>query len=256
MPRNFIPAVEKGVHEALHEGALAHFPMVDLRVTLFDGKEHPVDSSEMAFKIAGSQALKQGALKANPVLLEPVMELKIRVPDGNTGDVMSDLNGKRAKVHGMSPEGDGTTIIDAEAPLAEVLRYATDLRSITQGRGSFEMTFHHYDEVPQHIAQKVIAEAQKAREAGRSITASASPTHRAPHPPRRNDEGRARLARPSCCCLAERTAELGPTPGRCPSPSTRRRFPSSASSSSPRRLRHRRPGGRRTRRSLRSASPP
>ncbi len=165
VPRNFIPAVEKGVLEALHEGALAHFPMVDLRVTLFDGKEHPVDSSEMAFKLAGSQALKQGALKANPVLLEPVVEMKIRVPDSNTGDVMSDLNGKRAKVHGMSPEDGGTTVIDAEAPLAEVLRYATDLRSITQGRGSFEMAFHHYDEVPQHIAQKVIAEAQKAREA-------------------------------------------------------------------------------------------
>jgi elongation factor G len=165
VPRNYIPAVEKGVHEALNEGALAHFPMVDLRVTLVDGKEHPVDSSEMAFKLAGSQALKQGALKANPVLLEPVMEMKIRVPDANTGDVMSDLNGKRAKVHGMSPEDGGMTVIDAEAPLAEVLRYATDLRSITQGRGSFEMDFHHYDEVPQHIAQKVIAEAQKAREA-------------------------------------------------------------------------------------------
>ena len=165
VPRNFIPAVEKGVHEALNEGALAHFPMVDLRVTLFDGKEHPVDSSEMAFKLAGSQALKQGALNAHPVLLEPVMELKIRVPDANTGDVMSDLNGKRAKVHGMSPEDNGTTIIDAEAPLAEVLRYATDLRSITQGRGSFEMQFHHYDEVPQQIAQKIIAESQRAREA-------------------------------------------------------------------------------------------
>ena len=111
------------------------------KVTLFDGKEHPVDSSEMAFKLAGSQALKQGALKANPVLLEPIVTMKIRVPDANTGDVMSDLNGKRAKVHGMSPEDGGMTIIDAEAPLAEVLRYATDLRSITQGRGSFEMEF-------------------------------------------------------------------------------------------------------------------
>ncbi|MBI2723984.1 MAG: elongation factor G [Chloroflexi bacterium] len=165
VPRNFIPAVEKGVHEAMNEGALAHFPMVDVRVTLTDGKEHPVDSSEMAFKLAGSQALKQGALKANPVLLEPVMEMRIHVPDGNTGDVMSDLNGKRAKVHGMSPDDDGMTEIDAEAPLAEVLRYATDLRSITQGRGTFEMKFHHYEEVPQHIAQKIIAEAQKAREA-------------------------------------------------------------------------------------------
>jgi elongation factor G len=160
VPRNYIPAVEKGVHEAMQEGALAHFPMVDVRVTLFDGKEHPVDSSEMAFKIAGSQALKQGALKASPVLLEPVVSLRIHVPESHTGDVMSDLNSKRAKVHGMTPEDNGTTVIDAEAPLAEVLRYATDLRSITQGRGSFEMEFHHYEEVPSHIAQKVIAEAQ------------------------------------------------------------------------------------------------
>ncbi len=165
VPRNFIPAVEKGVQEALNEGALAHFPMVDLKVTLYDGKEHPVDSSEMAFKLAGSQALKQGALKAHPVLLEPVMSMTIRAPEGNTGDVMSDLNGKRAKVHGMSPEDGGLTVIDAEAPMAEVLRYATDLRSITQGRGSFEMHFDHYDEVPQHLAQKIVAEAQKAREA-------------------------------------------------------------------------------------------
>jgi len=164
VPRNYIPAVEKGVADAMHEGALAHFPMVDVKVTLFDGKEHPVDSSEMAFKLAGSQALKQGALKANPVLLEPIVRMQIRVPDSNTGDVMSDLNGKRAKVHGMSPEDGGTTVIDAEAPLAEVLRYATDLRSITQGRGTFETEFGHYEEVPQHLAQKVIAEANKARE--------------------------------------------------------------------------------------------
>ncbi len=165
VPRNYIPAVEKGVQDALHEGALAHFPMVDIRVTLTDGKEHPVDSSEMAFKLAGSQALKQGALKANPVLLEPIVSMRIHVPEANTGDVMSDLNGKRAKVHGMTPDDDGATEIDAEAPLAEVLRYSTDLRSITQGRGTFEMEFDHYEEVPAHIAQKVIAEAAKAREA-------------------------------------------------------------------------------------------
>jgi elongation factor G len=165
VPRNFIPAVEKGIVEAMHEGALAHFPMVDMKVTLYDGKEHPVDSSEMAFKIAGSQALKLGALKATPILLEPVYEMNIHVPEAFTGDVMSDLNGKRAKVHGMSPDDNGMTLINAEAPLAEVLRYATDLRSITQGRGTFEMEFHHYDEVPAHIAQKVVAEAQKAREA-------------------------------------------------------------------------------------------
>jgi elongation factor G len=168
VPRNYIPAVEKGVHEAMNEGALAHFPMVDVKVTLYDGKEHPVDSSEMAFKLAGSQALKQGASKASPVLLEPIVTMKIRVPEQNTGDVMSDLNGKRAKVHGMSPEDDGTTVIDAEAPLAEVQRYATDLRSITQGRGSFEMQFDHYEEAPSHIAQKVIAEAQKQAQAAHS----------------------------------------------------------------------------------------
>ncbi|HXK33075.1 MAG TPA: elongation factor G [Dehalococcoidia bacterium] len=161
VPRNYIPAVEKGVQEAMSEGALAHFPMVDIRVTLFDGKDHPVDSSEMAFKLAASQALKQGALKANPVLLEPIYRLKVRVPESFTGDVMSDLNTKRARVHGMSPEDGGFTVIDAEAPLAEVLRYATDLRSITQGRGTFEMTFDHYEEVPAHLAQKVIAESTK-----------------------------------------------------------------------------------------------
>lgn len=162
VPRNYIPAVEKGVHEAMGEGALAHFPMVDIRVTLFDGKEHPVDSSEMAFKLAASQALKQGALKANPVLLEPVYQLRVRIPDAYTGDIMSDLNTKRAKVHGMSPEDGGFTVIDAEAPLAEVLRYATDLRSITQGRGTFEMKFDHYEEVPTHLAQKVIGESAKS----------------------------------------------------------------------------------------------
>jgi elongation factor G len=162
VPRNYIPAVEKGVQEAMAEGALAHFPMVDVRVTLFDGKDHPVDSSEMAFKIAAAQALKQGALKANPVLLEPIYRLKVRVPESFTGDIMSDLNTKRAKVHGMSPEDGGITVIDAEAPLAEVLRYATDLRSITQGRGTFEMTFDHYEEVPPHLAQKVIAESAKS----------------------------------------------------------------------------------------------
>ena len=119
----------------------------------------------MAFKLAGSQALKQGALKANPVLLEPIVSMKIPVPEANTGDVMSDLNGKRAHVLGMSPDTGGMTVIDAQAPLAEMQRYATDLRSITQGRGSFEMEFDHYEEVPEHIAQKVISEANKAREA-------------------------------------------------------------------------------------------
>jgi len=160
VPKQYIPAVEKGVHEALTEGVLAHFPLVDLRVILVDGKEHPVDSSEMAFKLAGAQALKKGASEANPVLLEPVVTLRITVPDDHTGDVLSDLNGKRAKVHGMTPQA-GFTVIEAEAPLAEVQRYATDLRSITQGRAYYTVEPSHYEEVPSHVAQKVIESAAK-----------------------------------------------------------------------------------------------
>jgi len=164
VPKQYIPAVEKGVHEALTEGVLAHFPLVDLRVILVDGKEHPVDSSEMAFKLAGAQALKKGASEANPVLLEPVVTLRITVPDDHTGDVLSDLNGKRAKVLGMTPQS-GFTIIEAQAPLAEVQRYATDLRSITQGRAYYTMEPNHYEEVPSHVAQKVVENAAKAKAA-------------------------------------------------------------------------------------------
>jgi elongation factor G len=153
--RQYIPAVEDGVSEALREGIIAHYPMVDLRVSLVDGKEHPVDSSEMAFKLAGSQAVKQAAQKARPVLLEPIVNVRIRTPDSFTGDLVSDLNGKRAKVLGISPD-DGATVIDAQAPLAEMQRYSTDLRSMTQGRATFEMQFDHYEEVPEHIARKVI----------------------------------------------------------------------------------------------------
>jgi len=167
VPRQYIGSVEKGVMEGSHEGVLAHFPMVDTRVTLFDGREHPVDSSDMAFKIAASMALKEGCQKAQPILLEPIMDLRITVPEGNTGDVISDLNGKRAKVLGMTPDGAMTTI-DAQAPLAEVQRYSADMRSLTQGRGYFTMEFAHYEEVPSHMAQKVMDEAQKAREAAKA----------------------------------------------------------------------------------------
>ena len=160
VPRNFIPAVEKGAHEAMLEGVLAHYPLVDVRVTLYDGKEHPVDSSEIAFKLAGAQALKQGALEANPVLLEPIATLHITVPEANTGDVMSDLNGKRGKVLGMTPHGSLTTI-EAHAPVAEVQRYATDLRSITQGRGHYTMEVSHYEEVPAHVLQRMIQSAEQ-----------------------------------------------------------------------------------------------
>jgi elongation factor G len=166
VPKQYIGSVEKGVMEGSHEGILAHFPMVDLRVTLYDGKEHPVDSSDIAFKIAASMALKQSCEKAQPILLEPVMNLRITVPEANTGDVISDLNGKRARVLGMTPEGAMTTV-DAQAPLAEVQHYAADMRSITQGRGYFTMDFAHYEEVPSHLAQKIIDSANSEREASR-----------------------------------------------------------------------------------------
>ena len=161
VPRQYIPAVEKGVLEAMQEGVLAHYPMIDMRVTLFDGKEHPVDSSEMAFRIAGSQALKKGVSEASPVLLEPIMTIHITAPDDHTGDVLSDLNGKRAKVLGMTPQS-GSTLIEALVALAEVQRYATDLRSMTQGRAHYSMELSHYEEVPAHVAQKVIQGAEKA----------------------------------------------------------------------------------------------
>jgi elongation factor G len=161
VPKQYIPAVEKGVSEAMQEGVIAHFPLVDVRVTLYDGKEHPVDSSEMAFKLASAQALKKGAGEAGPVLLEPIMNLRISVPDDHTGDVLSDLNGKRGKVLGMAPQG-GFTVIEAQVPLAEVQRYATDLRSMTQGRAFYTMELSHYEEVPPHVAQRVIEGAEKA----------------------------------------------------------------------------------------------
>jgi elongation factor G len=162
VPRQYIPAVENGVVEAMHEGTLGHFQMVDVRVTLTDGKEHPVDSSEMAFKLAGSQALKASAQKARPVLLEPIANVRVRAPEAYTGDIVSDLNGKRAKVLGITPE-ERVTVIDALAPMAEMLRYSTDLRSITQGRASFEIGFDHYEEMPEHAAKKVIEAAEKER---------------------------------------------------------------------------------------------
>ncbi len=163
VPRNYIPAVEKGVNEAKVEGILAKYPTVDIRVTLYDGSSHPVDSSEMSFKIAASQAFKKGLSQGQPVLLEPIVNVTITVPDSFTGDIMSDLNSKRARVLGMSPEG-GINVIQAQAPLAEIQRYAITLRSITQGRGSFTTEFSHYEEVPSQIAQKIIAQTQQQKE--------------------------------------------------------------------------------------------
>jgi elongation factor G len=159
VPKNYIPAVEKGVMEARQEGVIAGYPVVDVKVTLYDGSSHPVDSSEMAFKIAGSHALKKGLSAAQPILLEPIVRLEVTVPETYTGDIVGDLNTKRARVLGMNPD-DGKQIIEAHAPLAEVQRYAIDLRSMTQGRGSYIMQFSHYEEVPAHLSQKIVEERQ------------------------------------------------------------------------------------------------
>ncbi|MGH2369274.1 MAG: elongation factor G [Chloroflexota bacterium] len=140
---SFRPAVDKGIQEAMAEGAVAGYPLVDVRATLYDGKEHSVDSSEMAFKIAGSMAFKAAVEKAGVVLLEPVMHVEVQVPDQYTGDIMSDLSTKRGRVNGMNPEGNGTTSIEADVPMAEIVRYAADIRSMTQGRGTFKMSFDH-----------------------------------------------------------------------------------------------------------------
>ncbi len=161
VPRNYIPAVEKGVVESLPRGV---FPLTDLRVTLYDGKHHDVDSSEMAFKLAASQALKESVSSARPILLEPVHLLRITAPEGNTGDIISDLNSRRARVLGMEPaeEPPGSSVVIAEGPMAEFLHYATDLRSMTGGRGTFSWQFDRYDQVPEHVAQKVRQEAVAA----------------------------------------------------------------------------------------------
>jgi elongation factor G len=156
VPRNFVPAVEKGVNEAMQSGVLAGYPVVDLKVKFYDGKSHEVDSSEIAFKIASSMALKKGVLETNPVLLEPIMNLEVFVPDEYMGDVIGDLNSRRGRVQAVEPRPKGQ-IIKVQVPLAEVLKYAPDLTSMTSGRGSFSMEFSHYEEVPAHMAEKVIA---------------------------------------------------------------------------------------------------
>ena len=163
IPKEYIPSVEKGVTKGLDEGSLAGFPLVDLKAVLYDGSYHDVDSSGMSFEIASVQALKQGVGDANPVLLEPVVKLSITVPDAYTGEVISDLNGKRGRILGMNPDN-GATLIEAEVPLAEVQRYAQDLRSVSQGRGSYSMEFDHYDQVPANLEPKVIEDAKRAKE--------------------------------------------------------------------------------------------
>ena len=163
IPGGFIPAVEKGIAEAMQQGVLAGYPVKDLRVRLYDGQHHSVDSSEMAFKIAGSMAFKQAAAEADPYLLEPIVRVTIGVPEENVGDVVGDLNSRRGRPLGVEPKG-AVTEIKAEVPMAEVLDYAPDLRAMTGGRGDYTMEFERYEEVPGHIAQKVVAEAQETGE--------------------------------------------------------------------------------------------
>jgi elongation factor G len=160
IPKQYIPAVEKGIQEARQHGVLAGYPVVDFKVTLFDGKYHEVDSSDLAFKIAGSIAFKHAMEKANPVLLEPIMQVAVYTPEEHLGDVMGDLNGRRARILGIDRAGT-LQVVRAYVPMAELINYAAAVTSLTGGRGYFEMEFSHYDEVPPHIAQRVIEEARR-----------------------------------------------------------------------------------------------
>jgi len=163
IPGNFIPAVQKGLVERMESGALAGYTVQNVKITLYDGTFHTVDSSEVAFKIAGSRALKEAMMQAKPVLLEPIMEVTIHVPEQNMGDISGDLNHKRGRIMGMSAEK-GMQVITAEIPQAELFRYAAELRSMTAGQGTFEMEYNRYEVVPQSVAQKVIAAAAKEEE--------------------------------------------------------------------------------------------
>ena len=160
VPKNFFPAVEKGLREACAHGPLAGYPVVNLKAVLYDGSYHPVDSSEIAFKTAAQLAYKAALPEANPVLLEPVGELKVTVPDSYMGDVIGDLNKRRGRVMGMDPTGDGNQVISAEVPMAEMGSYAIDLRSMTQSRGSFTFHFVRYEDCPPAAQEKAIAEAK------------------------------------------------------------------------------------------------
>jgi elongation factor G len=164
IPRQYIPAVEKGIVEAMHEGVIAGYPLVDFRVTLYDGSYHAVDSSEMAFKIAGSMAIKKAVFEAKPILLEPVMKAEVIAPDETLGAVIGDLNSRRGKVQGVEPASGGNQKITVTVPMSEMLTYANQLVSLTSGRGLYSMEFSHYEEVPGNFAQKIIDERHAAKE--------------------------------------------------------------------------------------------
>jgi elongation factor G len=163
VPNQFIPSVEKGVRKAMEDGLIAGFQVVDIRVTLYDGKYHSVDSSDMAFQIAGGMALKEAAAQAEMVLLEPLLELEVLVPDDYVGDILGDLSSRRGRVVGTDPVGTGRTLVRATVPEAEVVRYAIDLRSMTRGRGSFARRFSHYEELPAHMTAKVVEEVKSRK---------------------------------------------------------------------------------------------
>ncbi len=158
MPKEFIPAVEKGIREAFEGGVLAGYPMVDVKVTLTDGSYHDVDSSEIAFKIAGSMAAKEGAAKAKPIILEPIMAVEVVVPEEFMGEVMGDINSRRGRIQGMDSRA-GAQVITAQVPLAQMFGYSTDLRSKTQGRATYTMQFAHYEPVPTAISEEIAAKA-------------------------------------------------------------------------------------------------
>ena len=156
VPKQYIPAVEKGLRDSMVKGVLAGYPVTNIKATLYDGSYHDVDSSEMAFKMAANIAFKKGMEEAKPILLEPIMKLKITIPEEYMGDVMGDINKRRGKILGMEPQDNGKQVIFAEAPQAETFKYAIDLRSMTQGRGYFEMDLEKYEEVPSQIAIKIV----------------------------------------------------------------------------------------------------
>ena len=165
VPKEYIPAIDAGIQGAMLSGTVAGYPVVDVKVTLYDGSYHPVDSSEMAFKTAVQIAYKTGMPQASPVLLEPIGELKVTIPDSYLGDVMGDLNKRRGRVMGMNPTGDGEQVLEAEVPMAEMMSYAIDLRSMTQSRGTFTFNFVRYEDCPAAAQEKAIAEAKALAEA-------------------------------------------------------------------------------------------
>jgi elongation factor G len=164
VPKGFFPGIEKGIREAAAEGVLAGYPLSDFKATLYDGSFHTVDSNELSFKIAASMALKKGVMDCKPALLEPIMNVEIRVPEEYMGDVNRDLNTRRGRVLGMD-SADGMQVISAQVPQSELFSYATELRSLTHGRGTFSATLEHYEEVPGHVADKVIEAHKKESEA-------------------------------------------------------------------------------------------